>query len=48
MRWTRDEYIDLMTFGNPARQMLVELFGPLVGLEEEWQAQGGPYLGNWI
>jgi uroporphyrinogen-III decarboxylase len=29
-----------MTFGNPARQMLVELFGPLVGLEEEWQAQG--------
>lgn len=40
MRWTREDYIELMTFGEPARQMFVELFGPLVGLEEEWLAQG--------
>lgn len=40
MRWTREEYIELMTFGSVERQMFVELFGPLVGLEEEWRAQG--------
>lgn len=40
MKWTREEYINLMTFGKVDRQMFVELFGPLVGLEEEWIKQG--------
>lgn len=40
MKWTRDEYIELMTFGKVERQMFVELFGPLIGLDEEWRAQG--------
>ncbi len=40
MRFSREEYLDLMTFQPPRRQMFVELFGPLVGLEEEWRAQG--------
>jgi hypothetical protein len=40
MRWSREEYIELMTFGKVQRQMFVELFGPLVGLEDEWKAQG--------
>ncbi len=40
MKWRREEYIELMTFGKVERQMFCELFGPLVGLEEEWAAQG--------
>ena len=40
MQWTREEYIELMTFGEVKRQMFVELFGPLVGLKDEWKAQG--------
>jgi len=40
LKWTRDEYIELMTFGNVKRQMFVELFGPLIGLEDEWLKQG--------
>ncbi len=40
MKWNREEYIELMTFGKVERQMFVELFGPLVGLEQEWAAQG--------
>jgi len=40
MKWSREEYLDLMTFGPAARPMFVELFGPLVGLEAEWRAQG--------
>lgn len=40
MRFSRQEYIDLLTFNNPKRQMFVELFGPLIGLEEEWIEQG--------
>lgn len=40
MRWRREEYMDLMTFAKGARPMLVELFGPLVGLEAEWLSQG--------
>ena len=39
MRFDRDEYIALMLFGD-ARPMLVELFGLLKGLDEEWRAQG--------
>ena len=40
MRWTREEYIEMMTFGHFERPMLVELFGPLIGLEDEWRSQG--------
>ena len=40
MKWTREEYIELMTFGKVKRQMMVELFGPLIRLDEEWREQG--------
>lgn len=40
MKWTREEYIELMTFGKVERQMFVELFGPLIGLDAEWRKQG--------
>ena len=40
MRWNREEYISLMTFGDSERPMFVELFGPLIGLEEQWRRQG--------
>ncbi|MGI6609448.1 MAG: uroporphyrinogen decarboxylase family protein [Limnochordia bacterium] len=40
MQWHREQYLELMTFGRVERPMFVELFGPLVGLEEEWRAQG--------
>ena len=40
MRWSREQYIELMTFGDAPRPMFSELFGPLIGLEEEWQEQG--------
>lgn len=40
MRWTREEYIELLTYGRVERPMFVELFGPLIGLENEWRAQG--------
>ena len=40
MKWNREEYIELMTFGKVERQMFVELFGPLVRLDDEWRTQG--------
>ncbi len=40
MRWTRQQYLDLMTFRGCQRPMFSELFGPLVGLDAEWRAQG--------
>ena len=40
MRWNREQYLDLMTFGDAPRPMFTELFGPLVGLDAEWRAQG--------
>jgi uroporphyrinogen-III decarboxylase len=40
MQWTREQYLALMTFGEFERPMFVELFGPLIGLPEEWRAQG--------
>ncbi len=40
MRWTREQYLELMTYGEFERPMFVELFGPLIGLPEEWRAQG--------
>ncbi len=40
MLFTREQYLELMTYGQFERPMFVELFGPLIGLEDEWQAQG--------
>jgi hypothetical protein len=40
MKWTREQYLELMTFGQAERPMFSELFGPLIGLAEEWRAQG--------
>ena len=40
MQWTRDQYLDYMTGRRVERPMVVELFGLLLGLEAEWQAQG--------
>jgi hypothetical protein len=40
MRFHREQYLNLMTFGHVERPMFVELFGPLIGLEDEWRAQG--------
>jgi hypothetical protein len=35
MKWNRQQYIDLMSFGDFGRPMFCELFGPLIGLPEE-------------
>lgn len=40
MRWSREQYIALMAFDQADRPMFTELFGPLVGLEDEWRRQG--------
>ena len=40
MRFRREQYLDLMTFGHIERPMFSELFGLLVGLDREWRAQG--------
>jgi len=40
VQFSRDEYLDLLTFRSTERQMFVELFGLLVGLDDEWRSQG--------
>jgi hypothetical protein len=40
MRWTREEYLSHMTFGESPREMFTELFGLLIGLDREWKSQG--------
>lgn len=40
MRWTREQFLGLMTGERVERPMFVELFGPLIGLPEEWRGQG--------
>ena len=40
MRFDRLQFLDLLTFGECPRPMFAELFGPLVGLDLEWAAQG--------
>lgn len=40
MIWSREQYLSLMSYGEFPRPMFVELFGPLIGLEQEWRAQG--------
>ena len=36
----REEYLDYMTFRANSRPLFTEIFGPLLGLKEEWAAQG--------
>ncbi|MBI5833935.1 MAG: hypothetical protein HZB16_16705 [Armatimonadetes bacterium] len=36
----REEYLDHMTFAANARPLFTEIFGPLIGLKEEWEEQG--------
>ena len=36
----REEYLDYMTFKANERPLFTEIFGPLLGLKEEWAAQG--------
>lgn len=40
MIWKRDQYLAHMRFEYTGREMFTELFGPLIGLEEEWRRQG--------
>jgi hypothetical protein len=37
---TRDEYLAHMTFETNERPLFTEIFGPIVGLKEEWEQQG--------
>ena len=36
----REEFLDYMTFQRNDRPLFTELFGPLIGLKEEWEEQG--------
>lgn len=40
MKFTNKQYVELMSYNNPERPMFSELFGPLIGLDEEWRRQG--------
>ena len=40
MKWTREEYLAHMKGEYIGKEMFCELFGPLIGLEDEWRAQG--------
>lgn len=40
MEVRREEYLDYMTFKANKRPLFTEIFGPLIGLKEEWAAQG--------
>lgn len=36
----REEYLDHMTFRHRAAPLFTEIFGPIIGLKEEWEEQG--------
>ncbi|MCF7839126.1 MAG: hypothetical protein K9N49_10915 [Candidatus Marinimicrobia bacterium] len=40
MRFHREQYLDHLLSRGSSREIFVELFGPLQGLEAEWRAQG--------
>ena len=40
MQILRDQFLDHMTGPCNGRPLFAELFGPLIGLEDEWRAQG--------
>ncbi|MCP3965194.1 MAG: hypothetical protein GY750_01140 [Lentisphaerae bacterium] len=37
---SREEFLDYMTFKGNKRTLYNEIFGPLIGLKEEWEEQG--------
>ena len=37
---SRQEYLDYMTFQRNERPLFTEIFGPIIGLKEEWLEQG--------
>ncbi|MBN8215409.1 MAG: hypothetical protein J0L75_02155 [Spirochaetes bacterium] len=37
---SREEYLEIMGFKRPGTALFKEIFGPLVGLRDEWRAQG--------
>ena len=37
---SREEYLDHMSFARNDYPLFTEIFGPIVGLKEEWEAQG--------
>ena len=39
---SREEYRDHMTFARNRRPLFTEIFGPIIGLKEEWEEQGPP------
>lgn len=40
MEVRREEFLDYMTFRENKRPLFTEIFGPLLGLKDEWAAQG--------
>ena len=36
----REEFLDYMTFRRNDRPLFTEIFGPIIGLKEEWVEQG--------
>ncbi len=36
----REEFLDYMTFQSSERPLFTEIFGPILGLKEEWEEQG--------
>lgn len=40
MFWHREAFLEHLCFGNSDREMVVELFGPLLGTAERWREQG--------
>jgi hypothetical protein len=40
MHWHRDAYLDHLRGGHTPREMVVELFGLLIGTEDHWRDQG--------
>jgi len=36
----RSEFLDYMTFQSNERPLFTEIFGPIIGLKEEWEEQG--------
>lgn len=40
MLWHREPYLDYLFGRDASRMMFVELFGPLLGLEDQWRQQG--------
>lgn len=37
---SREDYLDYMTFKRPLAPLFTEIFGPLIGVPEEWREQG--------